>query len=232
MAEPARITRRGLVDQVHVTLKGRILDQVHKPDEWLNISALALELGVSSTPVREALARLTAEGLVVASSHVGFTVAPMPDAQWFEDLYTYRLLVEPWAASEMARRRPAEPLADLLAAMAALSGGHYGSAFNEYRSALHADEAFHRAVVDGAGNRVVARSYRDLNPHLHFARLYIARRQDDARVIAEHRVVADAILEGDPARAERDMRAHLDAARARLAGHDDPIQQPRAGGTE
>lgn len=60
------VERVALLDQAHEVLKGRVLDRDYRPGERLSIDALARELGFSSTPIREALGRLNAEGLVVA----------------------------------------------------------------------------------------------------------------------------------------------------------------------
>ena len=95
-----KVERIALLDQVHEILKERILDRFYEPGVKLNIDALGRELKVSSTPLREALARLTAEGLVSAEPFVGFAVAPMPDAKYYGDLFDFRLIIEPWAAAE------------------------------------------------------------------------------------------------------------------------------------
>lgn len=218
MAGTARISRRVLADQVHEILTERILDQVYRPSERLNIDALARELGVSSSPVREALTRLTAEGLVTSSSFIGFAVAPMPDEAWFDELYDYRELVETWAARALAEKRPDAIVAQLESAVAALEQGTYGASFRDYRSAHDADEAFHRTLIEAAGNRVIAKTYRELNPHLHHARLYPSRPQDVGLVVAEHRAVLDAIKQGNQDAAAAAMQAHLELSRARLLG--------------
>lgn len=218
LAGPARISRRVLADQVHEILTERILDRVYQPGERLNIDALARELGVSSSPVREALTRLTAEGLVSSSSFIGFAVAPMPDGAWFDELYDYRELVETWAVRIVATLRPSAVLANLNAAVAALEQGTYGSSFRDYRTAHDADEAFHRILIEAAGNRVVAKTYRELNPHLHHARLYMSRPQDVALVVAEHRAILEAIDKGDADAAAAAMLSHLKLSRARLLG--------------
>ena len=218
LADTARISRRVLADQVHEILTERILDQVYRPGERLNIDAIARELGVSSSPVREALTRLTAEGLVTSSSFIGFAVAPMPDDAWFDELYDYRELVETWAARIVASKRPAAVLADLEAAVSALEQGTYGASFRNYRSAHDADEAFHRTLIEASGNRVVAKTFRELNPHLHHARLYLSRPQNSGLVAAEHRAILDAIKSGAPDAAAEAMQTHLRLSRTRLIG--------------
>lgn len=66
-----------LADTVYESLKARIMEQVYAPCERLNIDALALKLGVSPTPVREALARLAAERLVTFEAFKGYRVSAL-----------------------------------------------------------------------------------------------------------------------------------------------------------
>ena len=94
-----KIERVALLDQVYEVLKERILDRAYQPGARLSIDALARELQVSSTPIREALGRLTAEGLVAAAPFVGFSVASMPTRKYYLDLYAFRLVIETWAAA-------------------------------------------------------------------------------------------------------------------------------------
>ena len=84
------------MDGAYEGLKELILDQRMAPGEHLNIDALAPRMGISQTPIREALARLEAEGLVVKTPPRGrYLVAPMLDAAAFDHLYEVRLLLEP-----------------------------------------------------------------------------------------------------------------------------------------
>jgi len=108
-----------LPEQVYELLKEQIIDRVYGPGDKLNIDAIAREMKVSSTPVREALARLVAEGLVAAVPYVGFAVSPMPTRKYYEDLYTFRNLLEPWAAAEAARWRPSDVIDEIKAAVEA-----------------------------------------------------------------------------------------------------------------
>ena len=74
-----KIERVVLGDQVYEAIKERILDQAYAPGQKLNIDGLVRELKVSSTPIREALTRLVAEGLVSAAPFVGFATAVLPE---------------------------------------------------------------------------------------------------------------------------------------------------------
>ena len=105
MAKPLRLPRASMPDQVHEIIRGRIFDRVYEPGERLQIDGLAKELAVSATPVREALGRLAAEGLARSAPFVGFSVAPLPQAGFYEQLYEFRLVLELWATRTAAQRR-------------------------------------------------------------------------------------------------------------------------------
>lgn len=218
MVQKAGISRVALADQVVQVLQERILDRVYEPGARLNIDALSRELQVSSSPIREALMRLAADGLVAASSFAGFSVAPVPSRDWFEQLLAYRVLAEGWAARQMARRRPDTAIERMRQSLAAMEGGRMGRKARDYLTANQADQAFHEAMLGGAGNEILARSVRDLHPHLHHARLFTRVPQDIAPVIAEHKAILAAIVEGDEEAAGAALERHLRASWHRYDG--------------
>jgi DNA-binding GntR family transcriptional regulator len=211
-----KIERVALLDQVYEVLKERILDRAYEPEERLSIDALARELKVSSTPIREALGRLTAEGLVSAAPFVGFSVAPMPSHQYYLDLYEFRLVIEPWAAAETARRRPAATMAELEAAVRAMIEEPLDTSYSGYRDFTEADEEFHAAIMAGTGNEPALKTFRDLRIHLHMSRLYIHREQDPEIARSQHLAILDAVRRGEPEEAAERMREHLLASKGRL----------------
>jgi DNA-binding GntR family transcriptional regulator len=211
-----KIERVVLQDQVYEVLKERVLDRRYQPEEKLSIDALARELQVSSTPIREALGRLTAEGLVSAEPFVGFSVAAMPSPQYYADLYAFRAVIEPWAAAETARRRPAAILAELDAAVGVMSAEPLDRSYSRYRGFSEADEAFHVAIMAGTGNEPALKAFRGLRVHLHMSRLYASREQDPETTRSQHLAILDAIRAGEPEAAARAMREHLVASKRRL----------------
>jgi DNA-binding GntR family transcriptional regulator len=216
VARTRRIERVALGDQVYEVLKERILDQDYTPGEKLNIDALVRELSVSSTPIREALSRLSAEGLVQAAPFLGFTIAPLPDRKFLEDLYAFRSVVEPWAASEAARLRPAAALKTLGQAVQAMQAGSLAREYREYRGFSEADGRFHRAVIAASGNEIFRKTYEDLCVHLHMSRLFINREQSAEDTCRQHLEILRAIEAGQPDKASQLMREHLDDSRRRL----------------
>lgn len=218
-APAARIVRIALLDQVYDLTKERILDRGYGPGHKLNIEALARELSVSATPVREALGRLTAEGLLVAEPYVGFSVAPMPDRKYFSDLFAFRALVEPWAAAQAALNATPALLAELEAALTTMRKGQLSKTYRAYRTHSEADETFHRALISGANNEAAAKAYADLHVHLHLSRLYIDRDQDTAATLAQHQGILDAVRERQPEAAAQQMAEHLRLSQQKLLGN-------------
>lgn len=160
-----------LVDQVTALLTQRILDRAYAPGDRLNIDALTREFEVSSSPIREALTRLAALGLVASTSSSGFSVAPEPPRAWFEQLRDFRILNESWAARQLARTRQAEPIAAMRASVEAMEQELSRSAESDsdYIGASRLDEAFHGAMLSACGNKILARAVGNLHPHLHHA---------------------------------------------------------------
>ena len=104
-AERLLVERPPLVDDVHDVLVDMLMNHDLDAGARLNIDALARSLRVSPTPIREALARMEAEGLVVKEPRRGYTVAPLIGLEDLRALMDFRLLIEPAAASAAAAAR-------------------------------------------------------------------------------------------------------------------------------
>ncbi len=214
---PRSIGRSGLTEKVYEALKEQILDQTIAPGGRVNIDQLVVELGVSSTPIREALTRLHSERLVSFAPYIGYSAAPIHDDPWFHDLIDFRAMLEGSAAREGAPRRDQTIVATLKQACADMEAAGLGQHYRKYARFNVADAVFHQTVVASAGNRIFSQVYNDLQPHVHYARLYLNRGpQEEDRVDAEHRAILDAFIDGDGEAAHAAVIAHLEAARSRL----------------
>src|SRR5246127_5068808 len=143
---PDRLNIASVVDQVYAAIRERIANgslprggRVHQED-------LALELGVSRTPVREALRRLAAEGLVEMRTNRGARVADVGRDD-MNAAYEYRLVVEPGAARLPARQAAPPSRARMRAAVAAQR-----RAIPNVRRSFEANREFHLALVEASGN--------------------------------------------------------------------------------
>lgn len=106
---PAR--RLTLTDEVYETIRAQLMDHVVAPGARINIDALARSLQVSPTPVREALARLEADGLIRKRPLAGYTATPLLTREEFEELVEMRLILETAAARLAATRHARDPTA-------------------------------------------------------------------------------------------------------------------------
>lgn len=214
---PGAIVPRLVVDEVYDRLLGTIIDGRMRPDAVLGIDAIARELGVSSSPVREALARLEATGLVRRYALRGYRVAPPLDAEELAELMDARLLLEPAAAAIASRRLTPGLLEELRASVEALRTAPNGERFDAFRDYFEADRRFHRAIFAGTGNRFLALAYDALGGQVQRFRLFSGQGVTDAEpTVAEHAAVLAAIAEGDEEAAAAAMRAHLVGVRARV----------------
>lgn len=217
LAESRKIGRTGLTERAYEALKEQILDQTIAPGARINIDMLVAQLGVSSTPIREALARLHSERLVTFEPYIGYSAAPVHDDAWFHDMIDFRIMVEGSAAQTGAERMDPNVLATLERSYLDMRGSGLGQHYRKYSRFNAADAEFHRAIIDSAGNRVVVDVYRDMQPHVHYARLYLQRGfEEEARVDLEHLAILDAFRNGDGPAARTALTVHLESARTRL----------------
>jgi len=206
--------RSVLSDATYDAVKVLIMDHRLAPSARISMDSLARELDVSATPVREALARLEAEGLVIKRPLAGYTVSAQLDAAAVEDLFRMRLLLEPEAA-RLAAGRPVD-LTGLTARMADVPAGE---GYAAYRDQVALDAHFHEAIATASGSPLLHEAISRLRAHMHLHRLYwrsgIA--VDTVDTAAEHERIAAALAAGDPDAGAEAMRAHLRASYDRLA---------------
>lgn len=223
-AAPASARAR-LADDVHQQLMGRLLSHQLRPGQRVTVDALARELGVSQTPIREALHRLEVGGVVVRTHLAGYRVGPQLTRRQFEDLVEVRLLLEPAAARRAAEQMTDDDI-DRLATVAASMAGATGDGTlddtndtNEGRAyAVFAgrDAALHDAVAVGSGNPVLRDALARLHVHVQLFRLGAGVRiRLDA--LDEHAAVVAAIRARDPDGAEQAMRRHIELSAERFA---------------
>ncbi len=193
------------------------MDRDLAPGARLNVDALAREMAVSTTPLREALAALCARGLVTNEAFIGFSVAPLPDGAFLRDLYATRLRLEPWLAGEAARRIGTEAVAPLRACLADMGAHVRRGPWQTHRTHAAADEAFHDLILQASGNRPARQALAALNAQVHASRLYMAAQQGAEETAHEHAAILDALVRRDPAGAEAAMARHLEGSRERLA---------------
>jgi DNA-binding GntR family transcriptional regulator len=210
------IRRSVLSDDVHESLKSLILEHRLAPEDRLNIDALARELEVSPTPVREALARLESEGLVRKRPLAGYTVSPLLTRDEFNHMFDMRIVLE-GSAARWAAERAGDPDRAAITGEAVIpfpAGGTDRDGRRSHALFTARDARFHDLVAVGSGNPLLREAITRLHAHLHLHRLYFPYTETHT-TLGEHQRVAVAIAAADPAAAETAMLAHLTAARDR-----------------
>ncbi len=134
-------------EAVYQELRTRILDGSIEPASTLNQEALAARFGLSITPLREALRRLEAEGLVRLEAHRTMTISPLTRRE-LNELYAVRLQLDPFAAS-LAAKHATDAQLDEIERLARQRVGRTP------RALLELNRAFHRAVYSACGNIVL-----------------------------------------------------------------------------
>ena len=212
LRRPAR-----LGDEVYSAIFSDIMALEIMPGTRISVDALARQLGVSQTPIREALTRLEAEGLVVKTHLVGYSAAPQLSAVQFEELYELRLLLEPFAASKavQAMSDPVIGQLDMLCVEMGELAQRKGRA--AYAQFAQLDMAFHDQIAAGAGNGLVADAMGRLHSHVHLFRLAPGERVVK-EVLDEHRLVVSALRARDAQGAQAAMAQHIANSRRRLGG--------------
>lgn len=188
------------------------------PGERIPIDTVARQLGISQTPIREALSQLEAGKLVYKTTNVGYRASPQMTPEEVHDLYTLRLLIEPYAAARAAEHMDEETLSILQTIQADMDAVVERNE-QAYARFAEADAQLHRLIAKGSGNRLIEETIERLHSHLQiFRSLYQNSAQPNAPEIAarEHQVIIAALLAHDPAAAEASVREHLNSAQRRM----------------
>jgi len=205
-----------LVDGAYEALKEAIRDNIFAPGYQGSEQEIASQLGMSRTPVHEAIIRLQEEGLVRVLPRRGVVVCSIsPDDM--REIYDVIIALET-ACSELLAERPAEEREPIVAELSGLN--------TQMQSALAADDLvewakadgrFHQLLVERSGNGRLARMFHTIMDQSHRARMMTLRlRPKPTASVREHRAIVEAIRKGDPQAARERARRHRVAARDQL----------------
>lgn len=213
-------------DDAYLWVRDRILSGEFLPRSPLNADELARVLGISKIPIREALLRLTSDGMVSYRHNAGAIVAPL---SWRElaGIRAARGALEPATARLAATTRTADQVTDLHRHLDELESR---LALGQLHDFLEVNRQFHLAVAGCAGLPVLAELIdRTLLKVNRYRAVLPVSHELATSDLAEHRAIVAAIADGDAAAAEDATRAHVtgehtitsEAHRIRAALFDD-----------
>lgn len=206
-----------IAESVHERIYEQIMSLKIPPGARITIDGLARELKVSQTPVREALSRLEREGLVRKAHLIGYSASPQLTRKEFDDLYKFRLMLEPESARQACLKLTPEALGRIESAEADMEKGEPPVDRNSrYSRFARADAHFHDEILKVADNEIVRQAISDQHIHLHIFRLMFHRRVTQ-EALGEHELLLAAFRAGDGDAAYRAMHDHISRSRDRLA---------------
>lgn len=215
-ATPAPLATMALYEQVADRLRQRILARDLEPGAWIDELKLCGELGISRTPLREALKVLASEGLVTMKLRRGAYVTEMSERD-VREAYQLLSLLESDAAARVAAQASDAELAELAELHTALEATLQGPEAS--RDAFFAaNERFHIRVLQIEGNRWRQQIVHDLRRLMKLNRHHSLFREGRlADSLAEHRALMQALQARDATATARLMRAHFENGLAATA---------------
>ena len=223
----SRVVKRsqGFVDEVYELIRADIMALRIAPDTRISIDELARQLGVSQTPIREALGRLEAVGLVTKRHYVGYCSAPQLTRQQLDELYELRLLLEPYAARCAAQRMSNAELARVDALAHSMQPG---GTRNSYGRFADQDSELHDLIALGSGNQLICEALSRLHTHLHIFRLRF-HSEVTTEAYVEHEHLVAALKARKPDEAEAAMRLHIEKSYRRMEPFTQTLAPARSG---
>lgn len=209
LAIDSPIETPSLAEKVYDILKDQIIRGHLVPGEKLDIYKLATEFHVSRTPVKEAINRLSLQGLITIESRKS-TFVSIWEPKKVQELFDFRLMLEVVAA-EAAFQRPDSLDVDAMDEALKKAGALFSS--NEefdYGTFTTFDQLFHLLIVDGAQNTYLRQTYDSLNAHIQIMRVYWGRARERAlRSHKEHMDVFEAFKARNLPKVKENLYIHI-----------------------
>lgn len=211
-------TRKGLKERTYQVLKDRLVDCLYEPGTLLNEAQLATELGLSRTPIREAISRLEMEGFVKTLPKKGIYVTDIS----FQDViqvFQTRLEIEPIALRLASGRLPKEML---------LTFTHkFQHPVVDLQNSFRLDTAMHLFIIENCGNRYIIDMMRRVFEEN--TRIVISSKQNQTQIHdakQEHLDILDLLYHDQFEAAEAKMRAHIESCRQAAMNYFYNLQMP------
>jgi DNA-binding GntR family transcriptional regulator len=210
------LKHESVADKVFKILRENILTQVFSPGTRLHLHDLAAKLGVSITPVNDAVNRLAFEGLVEIRARGGTFVSSI-SIQAVAETFELRAALECLAAEKMIQRLTpdlVEHFRELTQALEKLVTSARERTWHEQKNT-----ELHQLIIHSAGSGKLKEMYQTLNTHITIARIHCGGQNWPRRLadeVDEHRAILQAIEQRDSSALVRLLRQHIDRAKANL----------------
>jgi len=201
-----------LAGSVYLAVRNDLYDFRLAPGQRFSESEVAAQLGVSRTPVREALYRLRDEGYIDVASKSGWTVRPF-EFETFERLYEVRVVLELAAVRKLCEMVPAPPLDELKDVWLVPPAERLADG----REVGRLDELFHQTLVIATANPELARIHREIADRIRIVRrLEFTMPDRIAKTYTEHAQILRAIVRRKLDQALMLLRTHIELARSEV----------------
>lgn len=209
----AESARANLAEQAYAQLKEMIHDFALLPGDRFSESEMGTRLGVSRTPVREALFRLRNEGFLEVESKSGWYVKPI-DFDRLDQLYDLRVLLELASVARLCARSSDPPELEALKEAWLVPAGER---LTDMREVGALDEQFHATLVRAAGNAEIAKVHWDVTERIRIVRRLDFTREDriDATYV-EHAKILRAVLQRKLDQAQLLLKSHVEQSKAEV----------------
>lgn len=204
-----------LSHQVYEAVSQQIAAGMLRPGERIVVEHLAEQLGVSPTPVREALSRLVRDGVVIELPGSKLQLIDLTPA-YISEVFQVRAALEGLAA-ELATPRIAREILDSLRQRLAVIG--MSIAAGNIAAYTQSDTELHTFIAQTSGNQLLIHSLRSLQLHINLIRAFAQRHNSDhlRRSHDEHLAILNAFAQRDPAIARQSVERHIRESGARIA---------------
>jgi DNA-binding GntR family transcriptional regulator len=206
-----------LTEQTYIVLKDRILTRQLHPKERISVTDVANGLGVSRTPVTDALKRLAAEGLVEIVPRVGTFVTELT-ARDVAELFDLRLLLESYAIDRIFENGQVdEVLANIQDSIDIMSRATNDDDYGDYEAFIEGDRQLHLSFIHATKNTHLMEMYTELNVHMHVARAHYINSIENAREAhMEHEAIVEAFKSKDEERVKFELASHITTVKNRI----------------
>lgn len=205
------ISHTHINEQVYQLLLSRIVTQTIVPGERLRVVELAEALGVSRTPVKDAINRLAVEGIVVVVPRKGTFVSDVT-ARSIRELFDVRSMIESFAGEQAVQRATDEDIAWFENVLTRLGGFVVGDNYTDFEAFLELDTRFHMRLLELADNMLLTKLLDSINHQIKIVRAYqrapgVAKEADKTH--HEHEVIVAAIKARDASRLRSALTTHF-----------------------